>query len=164
MNKKCCECNLEATVQLVSIGQDGCMSQFGLCEAHAKERGIYEENTYFIADGLHLKATKKLLSNNCCPICGAAQEWVQEHKRFGCPHCREFFQAICKDWTPGFKEITLHFGKIPSHHLSKAAFAPRIDYWQQQMQTYTDSEDFEHARTCKRHIQTLKRNQKLWDK
>ena len=39
-----------------------------------------------------------------------------------------------------------------------------IEYWQQKMQTYTDSEDFERARTCKRQLQALKRNKKLWDK
>ena len=164
MNKKCCECDLAASVQFVSIGPDGCVSQFDLCETHAKKRGIYEENAYFIADGLKLKNKKKLLSNNCCPFCGAAQEWVEEHKRFGCPHCRECFQAICKDWIQGFKTLPLHFGKIPSHNLSKEAFEPRIEYWQQQMQTYTDSENFERARACKRHIQALNRNKKSWDK
>ena len=164
MNKKCCECDLEASAQVVIIGQDGCMSKLALCETHAKKHGLYEENAYFIADGLNIKSTKKILSNNCCPFCGAAQEWVQEHKRFGCPHCREFFQDICKNWIPGFKELPLHFGKIPSHHFSKGTLDPRIEYWQKQMQTYTDSEDFERARTCKRQIQILKRNEKLWDK
>ena len=164
MNKKCCECDLEASVRLISIGQDGCMSQFDLCQTHAKEHGIYEENAHFIADGLKLKNTKRILSNNCCPFCGAAQEWVEQYKRFGCKHCREFFKAICKDWIQGFKTIPLHFGKIPSHSLSKEAFEPRIEYWQQKMQTYTDSEDFERARTCKRQLQALKRNKKLWDK
>ena len=164
MNKKCCECDLEASVQFVSIGQEGCMSQLSLCETHAKKQGLYEENAYFIADGLNIKSAKKILSNNCCPFCGAAQEWVEQQKRFGCLQCREFFQAICKDWIQGFKTITLHFGKIPSHHFSKEALEPRIEYWQQQMQAYTNSEDFERARACKRQIQALKRNQKLWDK
>ena len=64
MNKKCCECDLAASVQFVSIGPDGCVSQFDLCETHAKKRGIYEENAYFIADGLKLKNKKKLLEQN----------------------------------------------------------------------------------------------------
>ena len=165
MNKKCCKCSSEASVQFVSIGQDGCMSQFDLCETHAKEHGIYAENAYFTAEGLKIANAKKILSNNCCPSCGAAQEWVEQNKRFGCQYCKDFFKTICKDWISGFKTITIHFGKIPSNHLSKeSAFESRIEYWQQQMQAYTNSEDFERARTCKRKIQALERTKKLWDK
>lgn len=162
MHKKCCECSLEASVCLVNIGEDGCMSEVNLCETHAKKHGIFTTNAYFIADGLNSKNLKKILSNNCCPHCGIAQEWVEQHKHFGCPYCKDFFKSICKDWISGFKNITTHFGKIPVNTTSKDVYKPRLEYLQKQMQTYTASENFERARICKRQIQTIERKKKSW--
>ncbi len=160
MNKKCCKCDAEASVCLISIDENGSMSKVNLCETHAKEYDVFNPNAYFIANNFDLKNTKKILSNNCCPHCGTAIEWIEQYKRLGCPHCKEAFSSICNNWIQGFKNVKIHFGKIPNYISPKDAYVTRIAYWEQQMQIYAASEDFEHARICKKKLQALKRKKK----
>ena len=151
---KCCQCEKEATVQLVDIDVHGRMREAFLCEKHAKACGVFTPNTFQLIDGLPTQDRGILLSNHLCPSCGCTREWLEENKRVGCPQCYQTFTALKPH---GFKNVIVYFGKIPASQQNAPSFQPRLQYLQEKLKKLMERECFEAAKTCQKQIQLIEK-------
>ena len=154
---RCGRCEREATVRLTDVDVNGCMREAFLCDECAKTCGILTPNAYDLIDGLPSRECALLLSNRICPNCGCTHEWLEAHKRIGCPQCYRAFDDVkpC-----GFKDCNVYFGKIPAKQRTKEAFQPRLQYLEEKMKTMAKNECFEAAQAVRRQIRSIEREMK----
>lgn len=164
MKNKCHFCNEEASVRFVRIDAQGRMFEIFLCPEHKPET---LEAGYDFYENISGRKLDVALSHHFCPICGCSKAWVEENKHLGCPKCYEIFSDIAKPFLKGFKDCSIHLGKIPklkefsSFSTLEEAYKPRLQYWEMCKQKFVKTENFEAAQRYQKQIDTI--NQKIED-
>lgn len=160
MSNKCQFCNNEACVKIVNIDVKGCVQEVFLCKKHAEEKCTFAEGAYHFLENIPAKNSGIALSKHFCPHCGCSKEWVEKTKHMGCPHCYKVFDDLISEWMHCFKNHAIHFGKIPaqmkcSEKLINAAYKPRLEFFETQMQVFIKAENFEEAHSCRKIIKKI---------
>ena len=152
MNKKCQQCNSEASVRLIDIDVEGNFREIFLCNRHAESYKVLQERSYNLIENLETKPSGIVFSKYICPDCGCSREWIEKNKRFGCCRCYQVFDDLCSQ---GFKGNGIHFGKVPRKAISKEVFIPRIQFLKDKMQKFVKAENFEAAQVCRQQLRTI---------
>ncbi len=147
MNKKCHKCDQPATVHIVDIDIKGHVREAFLCKTHAQECGVFSNKTYDLLSWTKLTPVGTFLSNNVCPYCNCAKEWIEKTNLVGCSKCYSTFKIQLK----GFREVPMHFGKVPKRFLENG-YKPRIQFLETRMQAFIRTEQYEKAYACRKKI------------
>lgn len=161
---QCEECGERpATVHFTKIVQ-GEKSEFHLCEACAREKGDWLNQT---AAGFSLNSFLSGLLNfdsagNAaatapprCSTCGLTYSQFSQVGRFGCADCYSHFEPKLEPLLRKVHGSTTHMGKVPQRTGGKMKAKRRLEELRNQLRNAIQSERFEEAAELRDKIREL---------
>lgn len=143
------------------------MVEIHLCEDHAKEKGVFLNQT-FSADDLFSNFSEALngpsiaeeISKLVCPTCGMTYADFSKSGRLGCSECYQSFRSALLPLIKRVQRSATHKGKRPVSSVKKVRRPTVLQKLQKKMEQCIADENFEEAAKIRDEIKELQKRKK----